>query len=255
MDHPVIGGKFTVFVLCYGQYLDLARSCLGSILSTLPIERLDLRVGLNAVCDATRAYVKSLPTTKIYEDASNPGKYVIMRRMFHDPACPITTPHVVWFDDDARIVKGAIWQKLAEAIVVNHPYGVRLYGWLKGHDTAQFARVGHDPTRWFREATWWRGKDMFVGMGPQTGPNGTCIHFAAGWFWCMTTEMIGAADIPDLRLVHNGGDIACGEAVRQIGGKLQDLNAGKEYVWCPSFADGGRRGKTVPVPWSKPLLR
>ncbi len=128
MDHPLIGGKFTVFVLCYGEYPELAKSCLGSILSTLPIERLDLRVGLNAVCDETRAYVKSLPTTKIYEDASNAGKYVIMRRMFHDPECPITTTHLVWFDDDARIVKGAIWQRLAEAIAVNHSYGARLYG-------------------------------------------------------------------------------------------------------------------------------
>jgi hypothetical protein len=173
MDHPLIGGKFTVFVLCYGEYPELARSCLGSILGTLPIERLDLRVGLNAVCDETRAYVKSLPTTKIYEDASNAGKYVIMRRMFHDPACPITTTHLVWLDDDVRIVNGAIWQRLAEAIAVNHSYGARLYGLVMLHDIAEIARAGGDPTRWFREATWWRGKDMYVGMGPQTAPNGT----------------------------------------------------------------------------------
>ena len=249
MDHPTIGGKFTVFVLCYGEYLELAKSCLGSILGTLPIERLDLRVGLNAVCDATRGYVKSLPATKIYEDASNAGKYVIMRRMFHDPECPITTTHLVWFDDDARIVKGSIWQRLAEAIVVNHPCGTRLYGLTMHHDIAGFARAGYDSTPWFREATWWRGKDMFVGRGPQTAPDGTFIHFAVGWFWCMATEMIRAADIPDVRLVHNGGDIACGEAVRQAGGKLQPLNVDKDYVWHPPHA---RRGKAMRPPWSPP---
>ena len=246
MDHPLIGGTFTVFVLCYGEYFDLAAACLDSILSTLPIERLDLRIGLNAVCDETRAYVRSLPATKIYEDASNAGKYVIMRTMFHDPECPITTTHLAWFDDDARIVKGSIWQRLADAIVVNHPHGARLYGRIMHHDLTEVVPVGGDPTRWFREATWWRGKEMFVGRGPQTAPNGTFIHFAVGWFWCMATEMIRAADIPDVRLVHNGGDIACGEAVRQAGGKLLPLNVDSEYIWSPS---DGRRGKAVLFPW------
>jgi hypothetical protein len=249
MDHPLIGGRFTVFVLCYGDYFELAKSCLSSILSTLPTERLDLRVGLNAVCEATLAYVKSLPATKIYEDASNAGKYVMMRRMFHDPECPITTTHLVWFDEDARIVRGSIWQRLAEAIVVNHRYGARLYGLIMFHDIAKFAGVGYDSASWFTEATWWRGKDLFVGMGPQTAPNGTCIHFAVGWFWCMATEMIRNADIPDVRLVHNGGDIACGEAVRQAGGTLQPLNVDKEYVWHPSDR---RRGKVTRFPWSPP---
>src|SRR5215813_11168406 len=168
MDHPAVGGKFTVFVLCYGEYLELAKGCLDSILGTLPIGRLDLRVGLNAVCDATRTYVKSLPTTRIYEDASNAGKYVIMRRMFHDSACPITTKYLVWFDDDARIVNDTMWQKLAETIAANDASGVRLYGRLMAHDTADFAQAGHDPTRWFREASWWRGKDMLAGEGQQT---------------------------------------------------------------------------------------
>ncbi len=255
MDHPAIGGKFTVFALCYGDYPELAKSCLGSIVGTLAPERLDLRVGLNAVCDATRTYVKSLPATRIYEDASNAGKYVIMRRMFHDPACPITTKHLVWFDDDARIVKHTVWQKLAETIVENDPFGARLYGWLMAHDTADVARPGHDPRRWFSEAGWWRGRNMLTGMGPQTAPDGTFIHFAAGWFWCLATAMIRAADIPDARLVHNGGDIACGEAVRQSGGKMQFFNVDKEYVWCPSAQDGGHRGKTTPVPWSMPQQR
>jgi hypothetical protein len=249
MDHPLVGGRFTVFVLCYGEYVELAKSCLDSILSTLPTERLDLRVGLNAVCEATRAYVKGLPTTKIYEDPSNAGKYVMMRRMFHDPECPITTTHLVWFDEDTRIVEGSIWQRLAEAIVVNHPHGTRVYGLTMLHDVTEYARAGYDPIRWFREATWWRGKDMLVGPGPQTAPDGTFIRFVVGWFWCMATEMITAADIPDVRLVHNGGDIACGEAVRQAGATLQPLNVGKEYVWHPS---NRRRGKATRLPWSPP---
>jgi len=67
----------------------------------------------------------------------------------------------------------------------------------------------------------------------------------------MATQMIAAADIPDARLVHNGGDITCGEAVRQAGGKLQFFNVDKEYVWCPSAQDGGHEERPCLFPGAR----
>lgn len=250
MDHPFIGGKFTVCCLCFGPYPDLARSCLGSILQTLPRERLDLRVALAAACPETKQYVRTLPVTKIYEDDSNPGKYILMRRMFHDPDCPITTPYLVWVDDDSRIIQPSVWNDLCETIVANQPHGSRMYGTVFTHDLQMYQKNGHDPYQWFRSASWWRNRDLQVRGRDMTAPNGSVIRFAVGWFWCLATEVIRELDIPDARLVHNGGDVVIGAAVGQGGYKIKNFNVNKTYVFTPTREQGGRRGRSDRFAWA-----
>jgi hypothetical protein len=195
------------------------------------------------------AYLKTQPITKIYNAPDNPGKYILMRRMFRDTECPIKTPYLIWFDDDTKAVDASWLDRLCETIVANHPQGARLFGWHMFHDLQMYMKNGHDPLKWFHEATWWRNRFLRVRGTRQEAPNGTVLDFVPGWFWAMATEMIEKADIPDARLKHNG-DMAIGAAVHQAGFRLQDFNANKTLIWTPTRAQGGRRGVARGFPWA-----
>ena len=251
---PTLIDKFTVFVLCFGNYPQLARSCLESIYATLPQERMDLRVGLNAVCAETRQYVKSLPgVTRVYDSPVNLGKYVLMRKMFHDPDCPIVTPYLVWLDDDVRAVRPDWAQDLSTTIARHHAEGCRIYGAPFIHDLMIFRKNGHEPLPWFQQATWWRGRPLRIRGQAIEAPNGTIIPFCVGWAWALATATMHEADIPDRRLEFNGGDVTITEQVHQAGYKLKAWNQHKALLWCPTKENGGRRGKWTTFPWAGPV--
>ena len=253
LDNPYIGGKFTIFVLCYGDHTDLAKTCIESILKTLPRSRFDLRVGLNAVSKSTYDFVTSLGSTvtKIYKHDDNAKKYPVMREMFHDRDCPIKTPYLVWFDDDTKVVYSMWAMRLAETIIANHREGSRLYGTKMYHDLRAMSVGGHRPETWFKNADWYRNVPLRLSNKQMLAANGSCVDFAVGYFWALATETMRQANIPDVRLNHNGGDITIGAQVHQAGGKIKEFNTGKQYVWCPTKEKGGRRGYSETFPWGR----
>ena len=245
IDHPYIGGKFTVCVMCYGDHFDIAKKCLDSIVSTLPLQHLDLRVGLNAVCDQTLAYVQRMPgLTASYHRPMNDKKYPLMRKMFNDPDHPITSEYIVWFDDDTQVVDVGMWSQLCQTIVANHAHGVRMLGSIFSHTLSK-------PTArsWYTRSRWWRNRYLRV-RGTQTeAPNGDTIQFVGGWFWALATHTMREAAIPDERIGNNGGDICIGEQVHQMGYKIKQFNNNKSLVWTPTRENGGRRGPIDVFPW------
>jgi len=249
MDDPIIGGKITVCVLCYGPHPDLAKRCLSSILGTLPPDRIDLRVATNQAAPATIEYLKTLPITKLYINSENRHKYPVMRDMFWDEKHPITTNYTLWFDDDTWIVKPRWINDLCTAIAGNHGYNFRMFGNLLYHDLAMYSKNGHDPTKWFKDADWYRGRDLRAKGSRQETPNGSVIDFAVGWCWAIETAAMREANIPDPRLGHNGGDITLGEQMHQAGFNIQQWNKGKSLVACPTKEQGGRRGYSERFPW------
>jgi hypothetical protein len=255
LDHPTIGGKLTVFVLCYGPYTNLAESCLGSILDTVPVERLDIRVACNEVVPATLDYLRTLPITKLYINGQNRKKYPVMREMFWDDTCPINTKYVLWFDDDTKIVDPNWLVRLSETIVAQHGSGHRMFGTKLIHDLKLYAKNGHRPDQWFRSASWFNGRHFRMRRKNMEAPNGTVIEFAVGYFWALALETIRRGNIPDPRLNHNGGDITIGEQVHQTGAGIRMFNKDKVFVWCPKKEDGGRRGFQENFPWTKRLVQ
>jgi hypothetical protein len=252
LDHAFLGGRVTVFVLCYGDHAYLARRCIDSIRKTVPAQALDLRVGLNAVCPDTRAYVLEQEATKVYDHEANDLKYPLMREMFHDPEHPITSNYVVWFDDDSYVVSPAWLQRLCESVIANHPQGGRLYGITFVHDFARYQRAGHRPDLWFRQAPWYRGLDFLSGRQARyASPNGAAVRFVSGGFWAVASDVIAAAGIPDERLRLNGGDIVIGEQVRQAGYKIVHFNGNKELVHSSGHAPRGESkiGSAKIFPW------
>lgn len=249
IDHPHVGGKFTCFVLCYGDHPDLAKRCLDSILNTTPPGRLDLRVAANACSDRTLAYLRGLPLSRLYVYAENRKKYPVMRDVFRDPACPVQTEYLLWFDDDSYVTHPQWLERLAETIAANHQHGGRHYGWLHIHDVKMFAKGGHDPRRWFQAAPWWKGRHMRVRGTKTEAPNGTVIEFVPGSFWALHTRAMLEADIPDSRLVHNGGDATIGEQIHQAGYKTVGFNKDRQFVYT---SGAPRRGYSERFPWANP---
>lgn len=242
LDNPAIGGRVTVCVLCYGNYHQLHRRCLESIITTLPKHRLDLRVGANQVCQETLDYLALLPITKTYIHRENRRKYPVMREMFHDSEQPITSNYMFWFDDDTVILRPHMWTRAAELIVENRNNQVGAFGGPLYHELRDSRSAA-----WFREAKWFQGRP-FCNQLRQETPNGNCIFFPTGWFWIMSMHAVRTADIPDARILNNG-DIALGEQLHQNGFKLKEFNAKKEYVYT---AKNNRRGVTDPFPWQVP---
>jgi hypothetical protein len=119
------------------------------------------------------------------------------------------------------------------------------------HDLRAMSSDIHRPDLWFRNADWFRNVQLRLPNKQMLATNGSCIDFAVGYFWALSTETMRQANIPDVRLNHNGGDITIGAQVHQVGGRIKDFNAGKKHVWCPTKEKGGRRGYSETFPWGR----
>ncbi len=240
LDHPVIGGKLTVCVLLYGEYMEMQKKCLESLLSSVPAGRIELRVACNTVPAGTLSYLETLPIDKLYVNTRNIGKYGAMRQMFHDPAVPIQTNYTVWFDDDTQCVNNKWLGLLAQSIIDNHSvagvWGDRRLAKMRDSGSRQ----------WFLDGSWHHGVNFRNKNGTAT-PNGDCLHFCQGSWWCVKTSVIAACDLPDGRLRQRGGDMAIGEQLWQNGVNVKQFNSHKSLVWYrPS---GKPRGLQEKLPW------
>jgi hypothetical protein len=239
--HPVIGGKFTVFVLFYGpsQFHPLHMRCLNSLVSTVPAGRIDLRVGSNELCAETCAVLDRLVEhgviTKHYRHTENARKYPVMREMFWDDALPITTNYLLWFDDDSIADRNQQWLAvLTQAIIANPEAG------LFGADMT--IRLSGAQQQLYRSRPWYKNKPFRM-KNKRPAPNGDNTVFVAGGFWCMKTEALRAANVPDELITHNGGDYTIGEQLYQAGYDVVGWNRQKQYIHTSSVP---RRGLAEP---------
>lgn len=243
LDLPEVGGKFTIFVLFYGptEMHEMHRTCLESILDTVPKERRELRVGSNMLCQQSlemiEQYQRSGDITAHYRHETNDFKYPVMREMFHDPERPITTKWCLWFDDDSFCNVNREWLTLLAGVMAASPPNVGMVG------TPQYSSLNGDQQRWVKDASWYRGKPFRSARGI-SDPSGNKTFFCTGSFWAIKTEVIQAADVPDCRILHNGGDVMIGEQVWQAGYSLQSWNSRKQYV---KWSAVPRRGESQPA--------
>lgn len=255
-DNPIIGGKFTVFVLCYGNHTDLARRCIDGILNTVPIDRVDIRVACNAVAESTIDYLRQQPISVVYKFDENRYKYPVMREIFRDRTNPIETNYMVWFDDDSQVVKPDWLSLLGQTIINNHPHGGRLYGWRHYHDTLMFRKPtypgfypGFEPRQWFWDSPDYPNRNFKVPNTERFAPNAGAIWFVVGGFWALHVPLIQELNIPDPRLIHNGGDIAIGAALQQARNEYRIINFNQNKNVVAS-SNAPRRGRNDDFPWN-----
>jgi hypothetical protein len=240
-NHSVIGGKFTIFVLLYGDYPDMHKVCLDSLLQTVPAHLVDLRIGSNDLCDKTLQYLDDIERTGRtfihYRNHDNKRKYPVMRDMFHDESNPIDTNYLIWLDDDTVCNRAGDWlERLADSIISNHDDGYRMYGPIY---TWSIRKSQMD---WIKGADWYSGRPFRNKRGrPAAGANK--IHFATGSFWALETAAMRSCGIPDSRIGHNGGDYMIGEQLYQGGYKLKAFSSRKQVVNWSAFPRRGLNEK------------
>lgn len=233
---------FSGNVLLYGDHPHLAARCLSSIVTTADWPYIDeLRIGLNAVSLATRTIAltvaKALPVTcHIYEEsqARNVWKYPMMRRMFHDPERPLSSTHIMWFDDDSYVLPDVFWWRDTAAVARNAALVGSAYRLVGGYRPNQLAGIKAQP--------WYAGKE------PESHP-----YFVTGGWWILRSAVVQHNDYPFKELKHNGGDSILGELCRQCGYAIRHYNRGVAI----NADDAGReskakrRGDTTKWPWEE----
>lgn len=209
---------FTVLILTYGDHQPLAQRCLKSIIASADWSLIaDVRIGCNAVTEATVAYLQDAqlnvqaPCWLVHERrGANVGKYPLMRRMLYDPEHPITTPYVMWFDDDSYIKPGqtsAWWRKMADAAIRHDIIGKRYRIALNGN---QRRAVTSQP--WYTARAW--------PLLPKP------VSFCQGGWWAARYAELKRWNYPFPELYHNGGDVILGALSYQQMWRWYDTNEG-----------------------------
>lgn len=229
--------KVTICVLCYGNYPDIHRLCLNSILNTTH-GKASIRIGTAALGAESREFIQGLErekkVDKVYWRDDNPGKYVIMREMFYDKSMPLND-WVIWFDDDSICNRRADWLTYSLDIIKNNFKENRhLYG-IKQHIATTTNLLNN-----IKKCSWYR-KRQFRDQQGRPVPNGNKIHFVTGGWWIISRKAIVECNIPEPTLVHNGGDVLIGEQVWQGGFSTHPIGKHKEIV---NWSSVPRRGKS-----------
>lgn len=201
--------QFTVCVLLYGDYPELAQRLFSSLIPL--VELVEFRVGLNVVSEATRAIVERFAgrprnSGHVLDDNSTQHKYPRMRQMFYGPH-PVTTPYVIWLDDDSwldltqlnPLVCLARWAAaLRDAALLGSPYSIDVAG---------------NQRQWIEDQPWYTGKPIPDKLG-----------FATGGGWIADFDVLRNLDYPWPVLDHNGGDVMLGQAIYQQGRKITGIH-------------------------------
>jgi hypothetical protein len=230
----------TICALLYGDYPQLASRCLDSLRS-LPKEPCELRIGLNAVSAATRDIVDAFcrdwqaanGTVLLYPSETNIYKCPMMRQMFHG-AAPVTTPYVMWFDDDSYRIGvyenwlGMVLDAMRTADLIGAMYRCRLAG---------------NQHLWLRDQPWYKG----VPVQPRQ-----FIFFPTGGWWTIRTEILKRHDFPFLDMNYGtcGEDVILGALCLQQGYRI---GAFREGLAINADANGRESSAQRRGPNNKPL--
>jgi hypothetical protein len=196
----------TLFMLVYGDYPGMHKQAIAPLLLLDPA-KVSVRLWLNAVCLETFDWLLQHAPKHwiIYISSQNPPKYPVMRKLFTDPANPIVTPWVTWFDDDTNIACSD-WLTTVEAFIKMDKtvtyFGIRYW---KEHLPGVAS--------WIQGAKWYTNRPFF--RAGKKGKRRQGIYFMRGSYWWLKTSVLRELDWPDTRLRHNGGDTALAEAIWQ----------------------------------------
>jgi hypothetical protein len=181
---------------------------------------LDIRFGLNAVCNETRDIVNHAVQTDflnavVIDSPVNLHKYPMMRNLIRSR--PILAPYFMWFDDDSCIAPDtdiAIWT----ARLDRHMQTYAAIGSI--HKT----RYVGNQIEWIKAQSWYNGKEP-----------GQYVQFAAGGWWLARSDILSRLDWPPRAFKHRGGDVMFGELLRQ-----HDLPLGhfRDNLWINANESG-----------------
>jgi hypothetical protein len=223
--------RVTICILTYGNYPALMRRVVESVRRYCPRAEYQLVVGANAVSDETASYLKSVKTAsgidRLVFSEANINKCPMMRRMFE----LVETELIWWFDDDSYLTERTAFARWRNAAAKASTQTV-MWGKLAVCSHPKAFVPGLDAVAFVRSADWycglpppsWRlgGKGEFDFERRGTGDGRW--FFILGGSWMIRTSAIQALDWPDRRLTKLGDDVLLGEAIRQQGWLLQNMD-------------------------------
>lgn len=229
---------FSVNVLAFGDYPDLARRCFGGVFGSRPWGVVDeVRVALNRACTETRDALaaalevpgRTAPVVVFTVDQPGVGKYPIMRRMLY--SLPVRSDRVMWFDDDSyvRDATPAWWERVHALALAHTMLGSRWFMTLRG---SQWQAIQDQP--------WYTGQ-----------PKPPQVAFRTGGWWTADPHFLRRWDYPFPELYHRGGDVILGELCRQQHARVLQFNEGVSINAWPGDVESSspRRGIDTPPLW------
>lgn len=236
----------TIYALLYGNYHDLHKQLLYTLLPDVPKNEARVVLWCNTVCAQTKEMIrkfvqKGAPLHYFFSDENVP-KYEVMRRLFRKKHPP-TTPWIVWFDDDSYIEKRNWWQKTREFVEAKKDENICYVGqrWFVHHLLGQ--------AEFIKAAEWYKGLPFEQHPTRRRGVTKPGIAFATGAYVWLRTDVMKQLQWPDDRLVHNGGDTLLGEAIRQQGLPFHN------YSYGVAINKAKRRGRSDVPAGSKERVR
>jgi len=225
--------KVTICVLLYGDYEDLARRCIDSIIENCDRDMYELRVGCNACGVNTLAYVVGLASKElidaVYISSDNINKSPMMRRMYKD----INTEWIWWFDDDSFIDKPDAFDHWLNEID-RHSTEAKppvLYGKVFFFGQHSDFDYGLNIVNWIKKQRWFRDKPVPCGghgyeKDFNIDGNDTRFFFVTGGVHMVRTDFINMINWPTSTLIKRNDDVILCCAVRQNEHSFIDLDYG-----------------------------
>jgi hypothetical protein len=225
--------KVTVCVLTYGDYPDLAKRCINSIIDKCPRAMYELRVGCNSVSLETLAYVTGLCHEGLidclYVSHDNINKSPMMRRMYKD----VNTEFIWWFDDDSYIKQDDAMEKWldraeADSAAAKPP---ALYGKVFFFGDSSAFDYGLNIKDWISKQRWFRDKPIPCGVDkydPGFNKDGkdTRYFFVTGGVHLIRTDFVEMLGWPTPTLVKRNDDVILCCAIRQNEYSFVDIDYG-----------------------------
>lgn len=218
--------RFSVLVVCYGDYLDLSRRCINSFLEQRTLGEgldrcFDLLVGANECSEATLAYLRSLYAEGLIDtlvcSRKNLNKDPMMRLLNESTK----TDYILCVDDDTHVRTG--WdQALLSFLRAQEPF-----------DLAGMVCYALPPLSYWRFTS---QRPWYTGRRPDT----YLTWFAVGGCYLVSTALLLGHNYPDKAMVKKHADLLLGELVAEQQGTLVAFP--DELLRYFSISDAPRRG-------------
>ncbi len=231
---------FTVCVLLYGDYSELARRCLTPLWELAESGQIDLRIGCNDIGRNTLDYLNQVDTVvdrdhyRVIRSPENKRKYPMMRELF---ALGPLSPYTMWLDDDSVVsVKQnpSLWLSTIAAVMDgNDQAGQVWYKTLEGNQAL-----------WVKSQPWYTGKEV---------QDRHKVSFCTGGWWVIRSQILIDWNWPSPDIYHRGGDVMLGELMRQQGLRMVSRFPGvlvNAALGSSEHCSSPRRGyDSKPVGW------
>jgi Flp pilus assembly protein TadD len=205
----------TVLIGCYGDFPNYSIRAMESVASGQNLEKYcNVLIGLNDCCRQTADCARQLAdkgrVNGLVESKENLNKDPMLRLLLE----LTRTPYVLWIDDDTHFIDDQ-WPIVFHDFVRNeHPFDV----------AGQFAKWGprrdlDEPyMKFIRARPWWRGN------AHHTGDFRDWVPFVRGGLFLARCDFLRLHNFPDRRMIQAMDDVALGELIHQVGGRLLRLS-------------------------------